>query len=473
MTFRGLTRLMVASALVSGWMTPVWSETLTDALIKAYQTSPLLDSNRASLRAIDENVAQARAGRRPQVSAFAQGQADTDVQEFPFDNTLSAGLQATLLLFDNGQSKAAMESARYGVAAGRASLVNVEQEVLFDAVTAYMDVIQALEFVRIAENDVRVLGEQVDATNNRFEVGEVTRTDVSQTEARLAASRGRLVDARGNLEVARQAYLAAVGTLPGALSPPPDIPQLPATIPEAEQIGVRQNPAIVAARFAERGAVSDFDRARAASGLSVQGSVAMQYQGQKVTQRQTLFGEGIERRSYQGSVAATVSLNAEVPLYSGGANSSLIRQAQQILEQRKFEVQDAGRQVIEQVNNAWTQLEIAQALIIANRQQVEAAQIAFEGVSEEARLGARSTLDVLDADQERLQAEAEVVRSERDEYVAAYAVLRAMGLLTVEHLNLGIESYNPDVYFTQVQRAPVGGYDTSAVDRIRERWERQ
>ena len=478
MTLRGLARLLVASALVAGWVAPIQAETLTDALIKAYQTSPLLDSNRAALRGLDENVPQARAARRPQVSGFIQGQAQTDVQEFPFDNTIAAGLQASLLLFDNGQSQAALESARYGIAAGRASLVNVEQEVLFGAVTAYMDVIQALEFVRIAENDVRVLGEQVDATNNRFEVGEVTRTDVSQTEARLAASRGRLVDARGNLEVARQAYLAAVGTLPGDLSPPPALPTLPASVPEAEQIGVRQNPAIVAARFNERAAVSDFDRARAASGLTVQGSVTMQYAGQLATQRQQVEqadgSAAIENfRSYDGGVDAQVGLNAEIPLYSGGRNSSLIRQAQQVLEQRKFEVQDTARQVIEQVNNAWTQLDVAQALIVANREQVVAAQIAFEGVSEEARLGARSTLDVLDADQERLQAEAEVVRSMRDEYVAAYAVLRSMGLLTVEHLNLGIEPYNPDIYFRQVQRGPVGGYDTSVVDRIRERWERK
>ncbi len=466
MKFGGLARLMVASALLTGWTAPVAAETLTDALIKAYQTSPLLDSNRASLRGLDENIPQIRAGRRPQLSGVGTAQVQSDVEEFPFDNVYTAALQASLLVFDNGQSKAALESARYGVAAGRASLLNVEQEVLFDAVTAYMDVIQALEFVRIAENDVSVLGEQVAATNNRFEVGEVTRTDVSQTEARLAASRGTLVDARGNLEVARQAYLAAVGTLPGDLEQPPDIPALPATIPEAEQIGIRQNPAVVAARFNERGAVSDFDRARAASGLSVTAGVALQYQGQR-------FSDPLGGRTFEDGFDLEGELEASVPLYTGGRNSSLIRQAQQVLEQRKFEVQDAGRQVIEQVNNAWTQLDVSQALIIANREQVVAAQIAFEGVTEEARLGARSTLDVLDADQERLQAEAEVVRSMRDEYVAAYAVLRAIGLLTVEHLNLGIETYNPDVYFTQVQRAPVGGYDTSAVDRIRERWERQ
>ncbi len=459
-----------AQAVLAGvlaWSAPASAETLTDALIRAYQTSPLLDSNRASLRALDENIAQARSARRPQVQAGASAAGETDISDFPFDNSAQVALQASLLLFDSGESKAAIESARYGVAAGRASLVNVEQEVLFAAVTAYMDVIQALEFVRIAQNDVRVLAEQVDATNNRFEVGEVTRTDVSQTEARLAASRGNLVDATGNLEVARQAYLAAVGSLPGTLEPPPVLPQLPPSAAAAAQLAVQQNPAMVAARFNERAAVSDFDRARSASKLSITASSQVDYTWQRVSPN-----VAPNTRLTNDSYNLSASIDANLPLYSGGRNSSLIRQAQQVLEQRKFEVQDSGRQVTEQANNAWTQLEVARASIVANREQVVAAQIAYEGVSEEARLGARSTLDVLDADQERLQAEAEVVRARRNEYVAHYAVLRAMGLLTVEHLNLGIESYNPDIYFRQVQRAPVGGYDTSVVEKIRQRWEK-
>lgn len=463
---RNLTRALLASVALFA-TGPVWAETLADALVTAYQTSPLLDSSRASLRALDENVPQARSNLRPQVSANAAATGASNVQEFPLVPTYAAQLQATLLLFDSGQTKAALESARYGVAAGRASLLNVEQEVLFAAVTAYMDVVQAEAFVGIARNDVKVLGEQLDATNNRFEVGEVTRTDVSQTEARLAQSRANLVDAEGNLQIARQAYLAAVGVPPRKLEPAPPHPELPKSVKEAEAIGVRQNPAIVAARFAERGAVSDFDRARAASGVTIQGTAAVDYAG-----RHSLGPNASPSNNVGDRVNLTVGVGAEVPLYTGGRNSSLIRQAQQVLEQRKFDVQDAGRQVVEQVHNAWTQRDVAAASIVANKEQVRAAQIAFEGVTEEARLGARSTLDVLDSDQERLRAQAEVLRAQRDEYVAAYGVLRAMGLLTVEHLGLGIESYNPDTYFTQVQRAPVGGYDTSVVDRIRARWER-
>ncbi len=463
MILRKVTRLLLASAILSVGVGAggASGETLTDALIRAYQTSPLLDANRAGLRSLDETVPQARSNRRPQVSATGQVLLQTDIEEFPFEDIYAAALQSTLLLYDSGQTATAVESARLGVAAGRASLVGVEQDVLFSAVSAYMDVIQALEFVRLAENDVSVLTEQVEATQNRFEVGEVTRTDVSQTEARLAGSRGQLVNARGNLDLARQAYQAAIGSLPRDLAPPPPLPALPASLAEAEQLALRLNPVLVSARFNERAAIADFDRARAASRLTLEANAGLEYSGQ-----QSLAPQGDD------SFDASVGLGASVPLYSGGRNSSLIRQAQQVLEQRKFEVQDAGRSVTEQVNNAWSQLDVARALIVANREQVVAAQIAFEGVSEEARLGARSTLDVLDADQERLTAEAEVVRSVRDEYVAAYAVLQAMGLLTVAHLDLGIETYDPDTYFSAVQSAPVGGFDTSAVDRIRARWQR-
>jgi outer membrane protein len=460
----------LASAAIAVALTavaaPLSAQTLTDALIQAYQTSPLIDANRAALRALDEAVPQARSARRPQIDAEASVGLDATTEGDPFFSdivdTYAAGLRGSLLLYDSGQTAAAVESARFSVAAGRASLLNVEQQVLFDAVTAYMNVLRDEEFVRLGENDVRVLTEQLDATRNRFEVGEVTRTDVSQTEARLAASRARLATAIGNLEISRQNFAQVVGSRPNALALPPAVPELPSTLGEAEVLALRQNPQIVAAQFNERAAIADFDRARAAKGptISIDGRVAYE----DFTARTPLRDEAI---------VGSIGIGARMPLSTGGRNDSLIRQAQSVLEQRKFQVQDAGRLVVEQVNAAWTQLEVARATLVANREAVVAAEIAYEGVFEEARLGARSTLDVLDADQERLQAQAEVVRSRRDEYVAAYAVLRAMGLLTVNHLGLGIETYDPDINYARVQRGPAGGFDTSAVERIRSRWERQ
>lgn len=452
----------VAIALAAGGIGTASAESLADALVKAYQTSPLLDANRAALRGLDETVPQARAARRPQVDVTASATTQSTVEAIQDElNDTQAALNASLLIFDNGQTKAAVEAARNQVAAGRASLKNVEQIVLFNAVQAYVDVRRDQEFVRLASNDVDRLLETVSATQNRFDVGEVTRTDVSQSQARLAASRSNLAAAEGQLQVSREAFKAAVGTLPQNLDPLPPLPSLPKTLDEATDIGIQRNPLIIAAQFNERVAVYDFDRARAAKGpsLALTGSV------------------GVERgnntgQSWNGDTFGAVGLSAGMPLYTGGRNDSLVRQAQDLLDQRRFELQDQARTTVQSVGNAWAQLMVSRATIVARREQADAARIAAEGVTEEARLGARSTLDVLDADQERLQAEAEVVRSLRDEYVASYDLLQAMGLLTVEHLNLGIETYDPEVNFAKVRNGPIGGYDTSAVDRIRARWER-
>ncbi len=438
------------------------ADSLADALVKAYQTSPLLESNRAALRGVDERVPQARSQRRPQVDASIGASSGTQVEDY--ENTLDsaqAALNASLLLFDNGQTKAAIESARNQIAAGRADLKNVEQLVLFNAVQAYVDVRRDQEFVRLATNDVQRLNETLDATRNRFDVGEVTRTDVSQSESRLAASRSTLAGAQGQLEVSREAYKAAVGVMPSNLEPLPPLPALVKSLDEAVAIGIQRNPQIIAAQFTERAAVYDFDRALAAKGptLGVTASVGFQRDNQRGVWDGQTFGE--------------VGVQGSLPLYTGGLNDSLVRQAQAVLDQRRFELQDTGRTVTQSVGEAWAQLEVARATIVARREQADSARIAAEGVAEEARLGARSTLDVLDADQERLTAEAEIVRSLRDEYVAAYGLLRAMGLLTVEHLKLGIETYDPDVNFTRVQAGRPGGYDTSAVDRIRARWEKR
>jgi outer membrane protein len=442
-------------------------ETLTDALIRAYQTSPLLDASRAGLRGVDETVPQARAARRPQVSAFAQGQGTVRAELDPTTtDTFGAGLRANLLLFDSGQTRAAIESARSAVAAARADLRNVEQLVLFNAVRAFMDVRRDLEFVALAGNDVLVLEEQLRAAQDRFEVGEITRTDVSLTEARLAAARSTLAGTQGQLEVSRAAYQQAVGTAPGDLQPPPPLPQLPANIQEATAIGLQRNPEVVSAQFAERAALYDMDRARAAQRPRVQAQGTVDYQDASRTGTGPLLPSGRQR-----DVVGRAQVEGSVPLYEGGSTSSLIRQAQATLEQRQWQLQDAGRSVTQQVAAAWAQLEVARAQIPARRTQIQAARIAAEGIAEEARLGARSQLDVLDADQERLAAEADLVQAVRDEYVAAYNLLSAMGLLTVEHLGLGIETYDPEVNFMRVQGGPTRGYDLGVVDRIRSRWE--
>lgn len=460
---RGLLLSGTLSAFAFATTGPALAETLADALVKAYQTSPLLESNRAALRGLDESVPQAQADKRPQVGAGVSASTQTTPEHWKADqlNSAEASLNASLLLFDSGATRAAVEAARNRIAAGRADLKDVEQLVLFNAVQAYVDVRRDEEFVRLANNDVDRLEETLGATRNRFDVGEVTRTDVSQSESRLAASRSQLAASEGALEVSRQAYKAAVGTLPqGRLEPLPPLPALPGSLDEATNIGIQRNPLIVSAQFSERAAVYDFDRAIAAKRPTVELSGAV--------------GAGRDNQNFRwdGSAFGQVGVDGNMPLYTGGRNDSVVRQAQALLDQRRYELQDTGRTVTQSVAQAFTQLDVARATIVARREQAEAARIAAEGVAEEARLGARSTLDVLDADQERLQADAEIVQSVRDEYIAAYGLLRAMGLLTVEHLKLGVQTYEPDVNFRRVRGGPIGGYDTSAVDRIRARWER-
>lgn len=452
---------LVVGVLATAFAPHLRAATLTDALVVAYQTSPLLESSRAALRALDEEVPLARAARRPQLILRGSGVA-TKTTRLPGETgrVFNADLQASLLLFDNGETAAAIESAVSTVAAARADLRDVEQTVLLGAVEAYMDVRRDMEFLRIARSGVMVLNEELRAAQDRFEVGEVTRTDVSLTEARLAQSRAALALAEGNLQLAQAAYLAAVGVPPNDLAPPPPPPELPASLEAAVALALQQNPNIVSAQFAVRAAAADFDRARAADGLRVDAVASAGYDG----------SDGVLGRGDDG--IATAGVQANLPLYTGGQNSALVRRAQRNLERRQSEVQEAGRFVTQLVRSAWIQLEVAQASIVATRRQLEAARLAFEGVSEEARLGARSTLDVLASDQDRLEAEAEVVRTVRDAYVAAYALLQAIGLLTVDHLGLGIETYDPDLNFVQVQSAPMGGYDTTVVDRIRARWQR-
>lgn len=463
----GLRRLFLTTALAASLpFASAQAESLADALVMAYQTSPLLDANRAALRSLDESVPQARAARRPQVDFGVSASSETNVIEDPEDqlSALQASLNAQLLIYDHGQTKAAIESARNSIASGRADLKDIEQRVLLGAVTAYADVLQGQEFVRIAQTDIDRLGETLQATRDRFDVGEVTRTDVSQSESRLAESRSTFASAVGQLEVARQSYRVAVGALPGRLEPLPPLPQLAASLAEATAIAMQRSPTLISAQFSERAAVYDFDRARAAKGPSV--SVSAQVGGQRDN------GQTNQDGTWGGRSFGQVALNGSVPLYTGGANDSIIRQAQALLDQRRFELQDEGRNVTEAVATAWSDLDVARVSITARREQADAARIAAEGVAEEARLGARSTLDVLDAVQEQLQAEAEIVRARRDEYVAAYTLLQSMGLLTVQHLQLGIEPYEPDVNFRRVQGGRPGGYDTGAVDRIRARWEK-
>ncbi|MSU89756.1 TolC family outer membrane protein [Rhodobacteraceae bacterium 2CG4] len=462
MPYSRLAGPFVAGALsVLGALAPAQAETLTDALIKAYQMSPVLEAERAALRNTDERVALARSARRPSLTALGSAEVAADENsDWELFDTYQAQLQSSLLLYDHGQTAAAIDAAKSAVAAGRAQLRNVEQVVLLNTVAAFMDVRRNIQSVQVARNNVSVLQEQVRATRDRFDLGEVTRTDVSLAEARLAQARANLAAFEGQLTTAREAYLAVVGAPARDLQAPPALPQVPQALERIEAIAMREHPALNAARYLETVAQYDLTRARAARGPSVSLEAT-------ATARNA---DGLTGRS--DNLGVGVGVTGRVPLYAGGELSALVRQAEAVLQQRRFEVQDTARSIREEAAVALSNLRVARATIVANREEVRAAQVAFEGVQEEAILGARTTLDVLDLEQDLRDAQLALATSLRDEYVAAYQLLSAMGLLSVEFLNLGIPTYNPDVNYNRVQNAPYSTVEGGILEKLRDRYAR-
>lgn len=458
-------RICAALAAVLTAPHPAAAETLADALAKAYAFHPRLASSRAALRAADEGVTQERARALGEIdgtysytvsnsSGFRRivGSRRDSSDRDTFD-TLSLGISGAIPIYSGGQIENAIAGAQENVGAQRASLLAVEQEVLLAAVTAYEDVRRDLQRVALARNNVRVISEQLRAARDRFEVGEVTRTDVSQAEARLAFSRSNLAAATGTLARSRQAYVAAIGEEPVDLAPPPPLPDLPDSLEAALALTEAAHPRLVAARRAVRQAQFAVKQALGAAlpTLNVTGGVS--YENDLTTGTSTT-GE---------TLSAQVGLSGQVPLWTGGRNPSLVRAAQARLAQAQAELHDVARQLRQQTSVAWANLDVARASIRAAREQIEAARIAFEGVREEATLGARTTLDVLNAEQELNSARVSLVESLRDEYVAAYQLLAAVGRLTVAHLGLDVSPYDPDAYVEQVRAAP---YDYPRDDSV-------
>ncbi|MBV0912682.1 TolC family outer membrane protein [Rhodobacteraceae bacterium ASV31] len=426
---------MAAMMLSSG---PARAESLADALVLAYRNSNLLEQNRALLRAADEDVATAVAQLRP-VVAFIAGSTFTAIPGTAAPSTLTSTAQITaeITLFDFGRSQLAIDAAKETVLATRDGLLQVEQQVLLTAVQAYTDVLRASEFVQLRQNNVRLITEQLRAARDRFEVGEVTRTDVAIAESRLAAARSSLSAALGDLDIAREAYKAAVGQYPGTLRPPPSPPISASSEDQAKAIAERTHPSIAQAQHEVQASEFNILRAEAAKKPSITGNA-----GARVTS------------TGPANLTAGVQLNQTI--YSGGSISAAIRQAAARRDASRASLHQTVLQVRQNVGNAWARLAVSQAVLAASDQQVRSSQLAYDGVREELRLGARTTLDVLNAEQELLDARTNRVSAEVDRYVAVYSLLSAMGLLTVDHLNLGIVTYDPAAYYNAVKNAPNG-----------------
>ena len=437
MRVRRIWRGVAAGAMAMTIGGGAWAESLTDALIGAYRSSGLIEQNRALVRAADEDVATAVAALRPVLNYVARRTWSEPVPP-GVDNFSSAfGLSAEWLLFDSGQSRFAIDAAKEAVLAAREALRGVEQQVLLRAVEAYFNVLRATEFVELAEGSVRVIGQELRATEDRFEVGEVTRTDIALAEARLAASRSTLAASQGELARAREEYRAVVDRYPAPLDPPPPPPQTVASLDAAVEIARRRHPAISEAQRQTQVAELNVLRATAGMGPSLSATADVTWDEE--------FGEAEN----------TVGLTFGGPIYQGGRLSALVRQTRAQRDAQRAALHETVRQVEQEVGNAWSVLRVTDASIEADRREVEASEVALRGTTEESRLGARTTLDVLNAEQDLLDARANLVSTQIDRQIAAYALWRAMGILSVEELNLGIATYDPADYYNAVSNAPV------------------
>lgn len=444
MQFRCIASLAAIAAMAGVLVSAAsQAETLTDALAQTYSSNPTLLSSRASLRATDESLPQALSGWRPTVelsgsAGLARQKSSTTGSREQDLTPRSYGLQVTQPVYRGGRTVSATAEAEANIEAVRAQLQSTEQSVLLSAVTAYLDVLRDAARVQLTRNNEAVLQRQLEATNDRFEVGEVTRTDVAQSQARLAGALAARVAAEGDLAQSRASYQQVIGVPPGTLEAAPPLPALPQSQDDALSLGLDQNPDVRAARYSEE-----------ASKHAVRTAF-----GQVLP---TVSVVGALDRSDETSIrntdsrSASITAQVSVPLYQSGSVHSRVREAKERRNQARIEVEVSERDVTDRITRAWEVLVSSRSQIVAREEEVKANQIALEGVRQEAEVGSRTTLDVLDAEQELLDAQVAMVVAERDEYVAGFQLLAAVGGLTARKLDLPVNLYDPAQHLEQVR----------------------
>lgn len=432
---------------------PVHGQTLNEALAAAYMNNPELLSERAKTRASDESVPQALANWRPKVELSGEmtrayshlntRAADRDQMRTP----RNASLDVTQPLFRGFRTVAGVDKAENDVLAQRAALLAKEQDILLSAVTAYTSVVRDQAVVNLNIGNEQVLRRQLEATQDRFRVGEITRTDVSQAEARLAGSTADRIQAEGNLEKSRANYVNIIGEAPKKLSQPSAVNELPASLNDSVQAALANHPDIVSKKFSEKAALDSIK--------SVRGELLP-----------TLNLVGTVNRFWESSTNdsqltnGSVKLDLTVPLYQKGSVMSRLREAKQDAGQSRIDLEDQRRDTTESVTKAWQSLQTTRARIKSIAAQIKAAEIALEGVQREAEVGSRTVLDVLDAEQELLDAKVNLVSAERDEVVASFELKEAIGGLTAKKMNLAVDYYDATRHYNEV-RGKWYGYSSS------------
>lgn len=438
-------RSIVVLAALAFWVAPVRADTLPEALRQAYVGNPALNAGRAGLRATDENVPRALSGYRPSVSAFANaglvGQ-DGIVGGERFRQTLrqrQVGLQVNQNLFNGFRTAHTVRQAESDVLASRATLHQTEQQTLFSAAQAYMNVLRDAAILNLQRNNAGVLEEQLRQTRQRHVAGDVTRTDVAQAESRLAAARSQISAAEANLQASTSEYRRIIGREPRRLAPgrPPDH-LVPRSLRAAVERALTEHPSIRSALHAVDSAELQVKivQGELAPTLNVVGSVGKAYDTEE-------RGD----RTFSGAILGQLT----VPLYQGGEVSARTRQAKETAGQRRIEAETTRDTVRAGIVAAWGALEAAKATILAAQAQVRAAEIALAGVREEARVGQRTTLEVLNQQQELVVARANLITAQRDRVVGSYAVAQSIGALTVTSLRLHVSTYRAATHYEQVR----------------------
>jgi outer membrane protein len=442
MSFRVLRASLAAAAVAVA--APAWADTFTlnDALGVAYETNPSLDAQRASLRATDEQVAQANAGWRPTINAGGTyGVQRAVVGGFGAfaAHPIQSQLSVTEPIFRGGRTYAQIQRAKAFVKVGRAGLLAQEQTTLLNAVTAYMDVVRDGAILQLRQQNVGVLTKQRDSTKAEFNAGSLTRTDLAQSEARLAGAQAALIAAQGQLEISRANFEQVIGRPAETLEEQPPLPKLPEAEDTALNLALQTNPALIQAKANERAADYAVDDALGA--LSPTVSVQGQWQ-----YSQGALGTGI---GAPGSTFQSTNIVGQlnVPIYQGGAEEATVRQNKQLHQQAVLLADSADRQVRDAVQSAWSTYVSADASISSNEVQVTANQSAYTGVSREQQVGGRTILDVLNAEQELLNAQVALVTARHNATVAAYALLASEGHLTAQDLGLKVKLYDPREHY--------------------------
>ena len=409
-------------------------DTLTGAMVSAYNTSGLLQQNRAVLRAADEDVATAASQLAPVVS-WASSATHSGSDSSAYDTSASVSLSADYTIYDGGQSILGLEAAKFSVLATRSKLVSIEQNVLFEAVTAYLGVIRETENVSLRENNLSVIREELKAANDRFEVGEITKTDVALAEARLAASNSALAVAKGSYEKAVASYISAIGEKPNTPEYPNFVPEVPSSLESAIAIALTEHPSIGEIKNLVKVSEINSKIADLATGFTIS------------------LGSSVSLDE-EGETSGNLSVTASGPIFSGGKLYSSSRKKIALKEQVLARLYSSKISIEQNVTNAFSSLQVAQAAKLAAGEQIRATEVALKGVKEEAVLGARTTLDVLNAEKDLLDARMQLISAKVDENLSMYQLLLQIGRLTADYLDLPVVQYDVKKYYDLVKGSP-------------------